>query len=178
MPPVTARRPSSNSRQQPSERALARGSSLTQAPLVLPCAARLGADPARIFAFITDFERLPEWMPLMRRVTVDNSRAEKPSGVGAVRVIDSGIGKPTEETVVALEPPELLAYHASDASLRGMFTEHLGVLVCEPHPAGGTLLSWLTYARPGKGPARFVGPTVFKQVIQRSLEQLTRRFPV
>lgn len=151
---------------------------MTQAPLVLARAARLGADPTHIFAFITDFERLPEWMPLMKRVRVDNSRAETPSGVGAVRIIDSGLGKPTEETVVALEAPTLLAYSASDASLRGMLTSHLGVILCEPHPAGGTWLSWLSYARPGTGPQRFLGPAVFKQVIQRSLLQLTRRFPL
>jgi uncharacterized protein YndB with AHSA1/START domain len=161
----------------PSPYSLARGSELTRAPLVLGRAAHLGGSPELVFAFITDFERLPEWMPLMRRCRVDDTRAVTPGGVGAVRVIDSGVGKPTEETVVAFEAPRLLAYRASDASLRGMFTDHLGVLTCEAHPQGGTWLSWLSYARVGKPPQSWLGAGVFKYVIGHSLAQLERRFP-
>ncbi len=166
----------------PSPHARARGSRLSEtlvagAPLVLARACRLGASPEQLFAFIADFPRLPEWMPMMRRCQVDNTHAQVPGGVGAVRVIDSGFGAPTREEVRAYEPPELLAYSASDASLRGLFTSHLGVIVCEGRPAGGTQLSWLSYARPGLGPQKFLGPRVFQFVIQQSLARLAARFP-
>ncbi len=168
---------------EPSSLALQRGAKLSaelaaSSPLVLGRAARLGATPEQVFEYIADFERLPEWMPMMKRCRVDNERAEAPGGVGAVRVIDSGFGEPTRETVVAFEPPLLLAYSASDASLRGLFTRHLGLLVSEPHPRGGVWLSWLSYARSGTGPQKYVGPGVFRWVIQRSLSNLSERFPV
>jgi len=167
----------------PSSPALARGAQLSEAlvagaPLVLARACRLGASQEELFAFIADFPRLPEWMPMMKRCHVDNARAQVPGGVGAVRVIDSGIGAPTHEEVRAFEPPALLAYSATDASLRGLFTSHLGVLVCEAHPAGGARLNWLSYARPGVGPQKFLGPRVFKFMIQQSLARLAARFPV
>lgn len=168
---------------EPSPLALQRGARLSTeiaagSPLVLGRAVRLSGSPEQVFRYIADFERLPEWMPMMKRCRVDNTRAETPGGVGAVRVIDSGFGEPTRETVVAFEPPLLLAYSASDASLRGLFTRHLGVLVSEPHPRGGAWLSWLSYARSGTGPQKYLGPGVFKLVIQQSLSGLRERFPV
>jgi hypothetical protein len=151
---------------------------MTRAPLVLARAARLGGAPEPLFSFLCDFERLPVWMPLMRRCRVDNGNAERPGGVGAVRVIDSGVGAPTREVVVALEPPRLLAYSAEDASLRGMLTAHLGILTCEPHPAGGSWLSWLSYGQPGKAPQRWLASGVFRYVVESSLAQLGQRFPL
>ncbi len=171
---------------EPSPFALERASQLTRSPLTLARAAHLAASPAEVFAFITDFPRLPEWMPMIKRCTVDNSRAQTPGGVGAVRVIEAPAGKPTLETVVALEapvpadggptPPGLLAYSASDASLMGMFTGHLGLLTCEAHPAGGTWLTWLSLATPGKPPMGWVGPGMFKFMIGKSIANLERRF--
>jgi hypothetical protein len=171
---------------EPSPYAKQRAAELTRSPLSLERATRLSAKPEDVFAFITDFPRLPEWMPMIKRCTVDNSRAQTPGGVGAVRVIEAPAGKPTLETVVALEapvsvggaptPPGLLAYSASDASLMGMFTGHLGVLTCEPHPTGGTWLTWLSLAQPGKPPMGWVGPGMFKFVIGKSIANLERRF--
>jgi uncharacterized protein YndB with AHSA1/START domain len=157
--------------------ALARGRELTQAPVLLARTAHLGAEPAEVFAFIADFERLPTWMPLMQRCQVDNQNARSPGGVGAVRVIYPPVGAPARETVVALEPPHLLAYSASDASLRGMLRDHLGVITCAPHDAGGTYLSWVSFGRPGRLPQRWLAEGVFKFMVDRSIEQLRARFP-
>jgi hypothetical protein len=167
---------------EPSPFAKQRAAELTRSPLSLERATRLSASPEQVFAFITDFPRIPEWMPMIKRCTVDNSRAQTPGGVGAVRVIEAPAGKPTLETVIALEAPGgaasrgLLAYSASDASLMGMFTDHLGVLTCEPHPAGGTWLTWLSFAKAGKPPMGWVGPGMFKFMIGKSISNLERRF--
>jgi len=160
----------------PSPYAKQRAAELTRSPISLERATRLAAKPEDVFAFITDFPRLPEWMPMMKRCTVDNSRAQTPGGVGAVRVIEAPAVKPTLETVIAFEAPRLLAYSASDASLMGMFTDHLGVITCEPHPTGGTWLTWLSMAQRGKGPMGLVGPGMFKFVIGKSIANLERRF--
>ncbi len=161
---------------EPSPYALERGRALTQSPLSLARATRLAAPPEEVFAFITNFPRIPEWMPLVKRCTVDNSQAQSPGGVGAVRVIEAPLSKPTRETVVALEPPRLLAYSASDASLMGMFTGHLGVLTCEPHPQGGTWFTWLSFAQPGGAPMGWFGPPMFKFMLGRSISNLEARF--
>ncbi len=163
---------------EPSPYAVARGRALTSAPLGQQYAARLGVEPAALFAFITDFPRLPEWMPLLKRVTVDNSEAEVAGQVGAVRLIEAPAAPVTRERVVAFEQDKLLAYSASDASLMGMLRNHLGVLTCEPHPDGGTWFSWLSYGEPGAVPMGWLGNPMFRFMIGRSVKNLQRRFPV
>lgn len=144
-------------------------------PLQFELSCELGAPPETVFALITHFERLPEWMPFMMRVKVDNSRAHTPGGVGAVRVIDGR----TRETVVAIEPPRLLAYSASDASLLGMYTHHLGVLTCEPAGPSRTTFRWLFHARPGRSALpRFVGRHLMPFIFRRSMRNLRKRFPI
>lgn len=162
----------------PSPYALARGKDLAHAPLCLSYAARLGAQPHAVFALITDFARLPEWMPLIKRVTVDNSRAEKPGQVGAVRLIEAPMAPVTREVVVAFEPDKLLAYSASDASLMGMMHDHLGVLTTEAHPAGGTWFTWLSYGALGSAPMGWFGGPMFRFMVGRSVASLRKRFPV
>ena len=163
---------------EPSAYALDQGSALTHAPLGQRYACRLGADPAQVFAFITDFPRLPEWMPLIKRATVDNSQASIPGQVGAVRLIEAPAAPVTRERVVTFEQDKLLAYSASDASLMGMFRNHLGVLTTEAHPDGGTWFSWLSYGDAGVIPMRWLGGPMFHFVIGRSIANLQRRFPV
>jgi uncharacterized protein YndB with AHSA1/START domain len=161
---------------QPGAYAMARGRELARGPLVLSFATRLAVEPADLFRFISDFPRLPEWMPLINEVTVDNREAQAPGQVGAVRVIQATMGKPTHERVVAFEPGKLLAYSASDASLMGMYRDHVGVLSAEPHPGGGTLFTWLTYCNHGTAPMRWLGPAMFRYVIRTSIKNLERHF--
>ena len=155
------------------------GERMTSEELQQSCSCELGISDEELFQWVADFPRLPEWMPMMKRAWVDNENAEKPGEVGAVRMIDSGVGKPTEETVVAFERPRYLAYSASDASLFGMYTNHLGVLACEPTSEGKSRLTWLSYARPGKNPImRFFGRHMFNFMITKSIKNLQKRFPV
>jgi uncharacterized protein YndB with AHSA1/START domain len=158
--------------------AMRRGSELAKAPLQQRFSAHLSAPHEEVFAWITDFPKLPEWMPFMKRAWVDNKDAEAPGKVGAVRMMDAGVGKPTEEVVVAFEPDRLLAYSARDASLMGMYRNHLGILCCEPHSLGGTELTWLSFGTPGPFPMGFLGAQVFNFVLSKSIRNLKRRFPV
>ncbi len=162
----------------PSAYAQSRGAALAKGPLVHTAVTRLGIDSAALFGFITDFTRLPEWMSLIKRSEVDNSDAEVPGQVGAVRVIHAPVGKPTLEKVVAFEPGRLLAYSASDASLMGMYRDHVGVLVTEPAAEGGSLFTWLTYCNTGTVPMRWLGPPMFTYMVRTSLKNLERLFPL
>ncbi len=163
---------------EPSAFAYERGRALSHAPLGQRYAARLGVEPATLFAFITDFPRLTEWMPLITRTTVDNTEATIPGQVGAVRLIEAPLAPITRERVVAFEQDKLLAYSASDASLMGMLRNHLGVLTTEQHPLGGSWFSWLSYGNAGSPPMGWCGGPMFRFVIGRSIKSLQQRFPV
>jgi hypothetical protein len=162
---------------EPSPYALKRGRELSQSPLAHSFAVPLRVQHGELFAFITDFARLPEWMPLIDRVTVDNREAGTPGQVGAVRVIQATLGKATLERVIAFEPERLLAYSASDASLMGMYRDHVGVLVTEPADPSHSLLTWLTFCNVGTAPMRWLGPAMFRYVIGTSVKNLQRRWP-
>ncbi|MGK5090570.1 SRPBCC family protein [Deltaproteobacteria bacterium TL4] len=151
---------------------------LTDAPLQSAYVAILGAPPQEIFKFISDFERLPKWMPGMNKVVVNNEEAETPGGVGAIRRIYS-FGKLTEEVVKAFDPPNFLAYSATDKSLGGMFTQHLGVLLCETEGEQNTRFQWKTYAQPASSRImRWAGEQVFNFMVETSIKNLRQRFPV
>ena len=47
----------------------------TPSPLQSEYTEILGASPQEVFAFISDFEALPEWMPGMNNVIVNNQQA-------------------------------------------------------------------------------------------------------
>ena len=123
---------------------------LTERPLQARVQGRVGAPPGEIFDFITDVERLASWIPTARRSWSDDTNAQHPMQVGAVRMIDSGFGPPAEERVVHFERPRAYAYKASDATLKGMMTDHLSVIGVEPHPKGGSVLTWLSFGEPAR----------------------------
>ncbi len=61
----------------------------------------LPAPPAVVFALISDHAALPTWVPGLRRVDVDGSRATHPGGVGTRRTLYPSVGVPGTEVVVA-----------------------------------------------------------------------------
>ena len=153
------------------------GARLTGQPLQLEKRAHLGASQAALFAYLTDIEKIAEWIPVAKRSWADDSNAEAPSQVGSVRVISTGVGTPTRETILAYEAPRMLAYSASDKSLFGMYTDHLSVITCEPHEDGGTVMTWLAFAKPGRPPMRWLGPAVFAAALGGGMRNLKKRFP-
>ncbi|MEM8609813.1 MAG: SRPBCC family protein [Myxococcota bacterium] len=154
------------------------GARLSQQPLQMTYTAHLGASQAELFEYVSDTDRLNEWIPGARRTWSDDAQAELPKQVGSVRMIDAGIGKPTREIVRAYEPPRVLAYSATDDSLFGLFTDHLSVVGCEPHPLGGTVFCWLAFGRPADNPVkRWVGKRVFHMALGGGTKALKRVFP-
>ncbi len=158
----------------------ARARSMTSASLQVEVQGRLGLEADAAFAYVTDASKLAEWLPIGDSSHSDDSRAEAPGGVGSVRVIRTGRMPETRETVVALDrEARFYAYSAADAALMGMFTQHLGVIGVEPHPEGGSVLTWLAYAKPGRSwLMRYIGIRVFRYVLWNGTKNLEKRFPV
>ncbi len=154
------------------------GARMSSQPQQLKITRRLGASQGELFEYVTDFSRLSEWIPGCRKSWSDDTHAEAPGQVGAVRMISSGLGKPVREVVRAYEAPRMLAYSATDDSLFGLMTDHLGVLTCEPHAGGGAVFCWLAYGRPAKSAAvRWVGDKVFRIALHGGTKKLEQRFP-
>lgn len=154
------------------------GAQMTSSPLSVEAQGRIGLPQAEAFAYVTDAKRLPEWLPMCTNAIPDDTRAEQPGGVGSVRKIWAGTPKPTEETVVAFEPPFLYAYQARDRDLFGMFKSHLSVITFEPHPSGDTVVTWLSYGVPSKSTVlHYLGLRVFGFVLRGGIRKLERRFP-
>lgn len=154
------------------------GGRLSQQPLQMTYTAHLGVSQAELFEYISDTDRLNEWIPGARKTWSDDTHADQPKQVGSVRMIDAGIGKPTREIVRAYEAPRVLAYSATDESLFGLFTDHLSVVSCEPHPSGGAVFSWLAFGRPADSAVkRWAGKKVFQMALGGGTKALKRRFP-
>jgi len=153
------------------------GSRLSSQPLLVEETRRLSATQQELFDYITDFARLSEWVVGAKTSRVDDTNSEAPGQVGSVRVIQSMGGKPVRETVKAYEEPHMLAYAANDAAFFGLCTDHLGVMTCEPHPNGGTVLCWLAYGRLASHPLKaWAGRKLFQVVLGRGMKKLERKF--
>ena len=154
------------------------GSRLSDQPLLFERARRLDATQQELFNYVTDFDRSSEWIAGARKSWTDNSSAEVPGEVGAVRVIQSMAGEPVREVVKAHDAPRMLAYSAGDAAFLGLCTDHLGVMTCEAHPDGGTVLCWLAYGRLASHPAKaWAGKKLFQVALGRGMKNLERKFP-
>lgn len=154
------------------------GAQLSNQPLIFEKASCLNATQHALFDYVSDFTRLDEWVLGAKRSWVDDSHAETPGQVGAVRVIESPVGAPVREVVKAFEAPRMFAYSANDEALRGLCTDHLSVITCEPHPDGGTVLCWQAYGRlPSQSVKAWAGKKLFQTVLNHGLKKLERKFP-
>jgi len=157
--------------------AKATGSRLSSQPLLVEETQRLSVTQQELFDYITDFARLSEWIFGAKQSRSDDSNAEVPGQVGAVRVIQSVTGEPVREIVRAYEAPHMLAYSANDGAFLGLCTEHLGVMTCEPHPGGGTVLCWLAYGRlPNNALKAWAGRKLFQVALGKGMKRLERKF--
>ena len=153
------------------------GARLSEQPLVFEITRRLDATQREVFDFVSDIDRLSEWIWLCKKSWADNSRAEAPGEVGAVRMIQGPAGKPFREVIKTYEAPRMLAYSAPDAAFMGLCTEHLGVLTCEPHPDGGTVVCWQAYGRLPRASAKaWGGKKLFQVALSNGLQNLERKF--
>ena len=153
------------------------GARLSDQPLVYETTQRLDVTQQELFNYVSDFERSSEWIVGAKKSWTDDSEAEAPGQVGAVRVIKSGASTLVREKVKAFEAPHMLAYSANDEAFLGLCFDHLGVMTCEPHPDGGTVICWLAYGRLASSPLRaWAGTKLFQVALSRGMKNLQRKF--
>jgi len=153
------------------------GARLTDQPLLVEKTKRLETTQHELFNYVTDFDRLSEWIWGSKKTWADNTKAEVAGQVGSVRMIQGAAGKPIREVVKAYDAPRMLAYSANDGAFFGLCTDHLGVFTCEPHPDGGTVVCWLAYGRLARSPAKaWAGKKLFQVALGNGLKSLGRKF--
>ena len=153
------------------------GKRLTNEPLLFETNRHLDVTQQELVNYVTDFDRLSEWIWASKKTWADDTHAEKPGQVGSVRMIQGAFGKPFGEVVKAYESPRMLAYSAPDAALFGLCTDHLGVLTCEPHPNGGTVVCWQAYGRLPRNRAKaWAGRKLFQVALSNGMKNLERKF--
>jgi uncharacterized protein YndB with AHSA1/START domain len=153
------------------------GARLTDQPLIFEITQRFDATQHELFNYVSDIDKLGEWIWASKKSWADNSKAEVPGQVGAVRVIQGPVGEPVREVVKAYEAPRMLAYSAGDRAFIGTCTDHLGVLTCEPHPDGGTVVCWQAYGRLARNPAKaWGGRKLFQVALSNGMKNLERKF--
>jgi uncharacterized protein YndB with AHSA1/START domain len=154
------------------------GSRLSDQPLLLETTRRLDVTQRELFNYVSDFDRSNEWIVGAKKSWTDNSNAQAPGQVGAVRVIKSGASAPVREVVKAYEAPHMLAYSANDEAFLGLCFDHLGVMTCEPHPDGGTVICWLAYGHLASNPVKaWAGKKLFQVALRGGMKNLERKFP-
>jgi uncharacterized protein YndB with AHSA1/START domain len=144
-------------------------------PIVAQRRLRLAESIDRVYAFVTHHESLPTWLPPVRSVRVDRSRADE-LGVGALRVVNPGTAAEARETVVWAAPPHGFAYRADDASLHGLLTEHTSVFELQAAGLAHTDLAWTIHGRLPRGVRGAVGRAVMATVLRLGARGLRRRF--
>jgi len=153
------------------------GARLSDQPLLFEITRHLDVTQQELFNYVTDFDRLSEWIWLSKRTWADNTNAEAPGQVGSVRMIQGPVGKPFREVVKAYDAPRMLAYSAPSDALLGLCTDHLGVLTCEAHPDGGTVICWQAYGKLPSNPAKaWGGRKLFQVALSKGMKSLERKF--
>jgi uncharacterized protein YndB with AHSA1/START domain len=154
------------------------GARLTDQPKLVEVTRHFDVSQQQLFDYIADFSRLSEWIWASKKSWADDSKAETPGQVGSVRMIQGAFGEPVREVVKAYEAPRMLAYSANDGALLGLCTDHLGVVTCEPHPSGGTIMCWQAYGRLARNSAKaFAGKKLFQVALTNGMKNLERKFP-
>lgn len=105
---------------------------MTEPPRVVPLEAtvEIAAPPEKVWALVSDIERMASWSPQVVRSTVDG----KSVGVGTTFVNDNQQGEvmwPTNAKVVRFDPPREFAFKVKENRLIWSFE-------LAPLPGGGT----------------------------------------
>jgi carbon monoxide dehydrogenase subunit G len=115
----------------------------TKAPLRAEQSISLNASPEKVWALVSDHQKVPTYLPMIEKVTVDNSNASTENGIGAIK--HCSIGDMTwQEEVLLWNPDRAKAYGLPDGNPMGM-NGHLAVVRLAANETGGTSVSWQFY---------------------------------
>ncbi|MEM6431187.1 MAG: SRPBCC family protein [Deinococcota bacterium] len=115
----------------------------TYAPLQLKKVIELSTSPEQVFATLSDYSAMPDWVPGMSYVAVDNTKALLENGVGTVRTCNFEDGQSMVEDIVLFDAPTMLAYSVRDGNFMGM-SEHFALITMQASKQG-CVLSWYQF---------------------------------
>lgn len=117
---------------------------LTSAQLQYQKVARLDAPQSIVFEALASHKQWPNLFPWVQAVSVDNSRALVPNGLGARRTCYFGNNLMLEELIVGWHPPHAYAYAGLEESHPFGMRNHVGIIRCKLQD-NRTILSWQHY---------------------------------
>ncbi len=123
---------------------------LTSAPLRARAIARLDAPVDDVWGYVANHDNLVEYgAPTgLKHVSIDNSNADAPGGVGCKRECLANENDRFVEEVLYFRPPYVFAYSATENTWG--LTEHLGVVIVRPTADGKSELEWRQYFNTAK----------------------------
>lgn len=135
--------------------------------------ARLAADQASVFSYVSDIGHLAEWVPGVRRATADNTGAELPGGLGAVRVLEAPFGLKVRERIVAWAPPHGFAYALQDSRLA---PNHLAIVTVTPDGDGKSTIAFEEYYDLPLFTLRIIADAIMRRAVSGMVRNLVHRF--
>ena len=119
--------------------------SLTSAPRRVQVSARLDKPIEQVWAYLGNHQNLIEYSDgILGEVSVDDSAAAEPQGVGTQRKCVTSDGKDRfVEKIVYYKAPYAFAYSAVENTWG--LKNHLAVVSLEPDKNGGTIVRWDQY---------------------------------
>ena len=115
----------------------------------------INAPPARVFAFLTEWEEWPRWMSHVREVRAEGSRGE---GEGTHWVVDGPLGVPVawDAVTTRLVPNEEIAWK----TVPGAAVQHAGTIRLVAVDAGTRVEVHMSYNPPGGAVGHAVAASV------------------
>ena len=134
---------------------------------------RIDAPADRVWAVLSEHERMPEWAAPLKRVALIKTGSPDRNGVGAVRLMEAPMQR-IEEEIIAWDPPRSFDYTLlSGAPVR----DHRGRLEVVPAGSGCTVRWHVTFEPkvPFTGTALKLGLTLAFTRMLSGLKKATER---
>lgn len=139
----------------------------------------LKADADTIFQFMTDFEKMPEWMPGLDKVTVDHQQSQNgphQCGTGSVRTCYAK-GMKLSERVIHYHRPYSFAVELAEASTLAPLSKGTGVVKISPTQNGECDVTYsVLYDTKSLHPMSPVMPFMFKKQLSEGLDNVIAHF--
>lgn len=109
-------------------------------PRQLASMVNLKATPTIVYTYVTDHDRLCDFVPDMVAVNVDNSQAISAGGQGCVRYCDFGNDIVIAEQIVIWDPPRAFGFRIASPNPFGLY-HHFGLMTFAS-VTDGAQLTW------------------------------------
>lgn len=153
--------------------------SITDADRMLVRRVHINAPQQDVFKYMVNFEAMPEWMPGLSAVSVDNSASHNGPGIVGVGTMRACTvpGAEVKETVVHYNEPHSFAYRMTEGNGLGLpFSQATGLVTLTPTRSGGTELAYhVFYNTKSLHPISPIAPTMLGKQLGDGLDNIATR---